>query len=575
MFQRCAVLSAFSLCLLAGSIQAANKADVLIQPVSSRFPLISVDVNVRDAKSGAPISDLLPADFVVMEDLKPSDVLSVESVAPTSADTRGVDFVFVFDDTGSMAEEIDGLIQRTLEFANIVQASGFDYRFALVSFGDELNSKVDFTTSADDFKRSVAALSADGGGDEPENALDALHYAATEFSHDPERRKVFILITDAPFHSADNVTARTANDVLADLDKLDAVLYVVGPNLDEYRWLADSRAGSFYDKDSGQFKRVIEQIAGGSASNYRLTLRSSRPDFDNTWRALDVEVKGTAEGRGGSQYQAPSWVTASSRADAGRGIDSRFAPHNLVDGNPASSWAEGITGSGVGEWAALNFSAPVKIDRFALSLPQGSSVQKVGVLINDDAKRFYALEVGKSRQVFTLPEAIEVSRFKVVLEAADAGENGLAEIELFSGDKLIEPIARAHDILRTAKLALEQNGQGEKLYHEKKYDDAVFYYREALKNDPTYAQAYSNLGLAFQRQNKLADAIWANRQAIAFARGSSRSTVLASSYYNIARIFEAQHQYEQALQNFIWAKSNKENKVYDTAITRMRKRLGR
>lgn len=96
-----------------------------------------------------------------------------------------------------------------------------------------------------------------------------------------------------------------------------------------------------------------------------------------------------------------------------------------------------------------------------------------------------------------------------------------------------------------------------------------------MKNDPTYAQAYSNLGLAFQRQNKLADAIWANRQAIAFARGSSRSTVLASSYYNIARIFEAQHQYEQALQNFIWAKSNKENKVYDTAITRMRERLGR
>lgn len=144
--------------------------------LSSRFPLISVDVNVRDAKSGAPISGLLPADFVVMEDLKPSDVLSVESVAPISADTRGVDFVFVFvfDDTGSMAEEIDGLIQRTLEFANIVQASGFDYRFALVSFGDELNSKVDFTTSADDFKRSVTALSADGGGDEPENALDAL-----------------------------------------------------------------------------------------------------------------------------------------------------------------------------------------------------------------------------------------------------------------------------------------------------------------------------------------------------------------------------------------------------------------
>ena len=465
--------------------------------------------------------------------------------------------------------------QRTLEFASIVQASGFDYRFALVSFGDALNSRVDFTRSAEAFKQSVAALQADGGGDEPENALDALRYAATSFSHDAGRRKIFVLITDAPFHSANGVTSLTANDVLQDLAKLDAVLNVVGPNLDEYRWMADSRSGSFYDKDSGQFKRIIEQIAGGSASNYRLTLRTSRPDFDNTWRALQVEVMGVAEGRGVSQYQAPSWVAASSRADAGRGIDSRFAPHNLVDGNPASAWAEGLSGSGVGEWAALNFTTPMRVDSFALTLPEGSSLQQVGVLINDDAKRFYDLDAGKRRQVFQLPEAVEVSRFQVVLEAAGAGANGLAEIELYSGDELLAPSARAHDIRRRAKLALEQNRQGEQLYHAKKYDDAVFYYREALKNDPTYAQAYSNLGLAFQRQNKLADAVWANRQAIALARGASRATVLASSYYNIARIFEAQHQYEQALQNFIWAKSNKENKVYDNAIARMHERLGR
>ncbi|MGQ7956335.1 VWA domain-containing protein [Pseudomonas sp. SP16.1] len=575
MFQRSAIASAFTLCLLASDVQAANKAEILIQPVASRFPLISVDVNVRDARTGVPIAGLSAANFGVSEDLKASELLSVESVAPGSTDKRGVDFVFVFDDTGSMSEEIDGLIQRTLEFASIVQASGFDYRFALVSFGDALNSRVDFTRSAEAFKQSVAALQADGGGDEPENALDALRYAATSFSHDAGRRKIFVLITDAPFHSANGVTSLTANDVLQDLAKLDAVLNVVGPNLDEYRWMADSRSGSFYDKDSGQFKRIIEQIAGGSASNYRLTLRTSRPDFDNTWRALQVEVMGVAEGRGVSQYQAPSWVAASSRADAGRGIDSRFAPHNLVDGNPASAWAEGLSGSGVGEWAALNFTTPMRVDSFALTLPEGSSLQQVGVLINDDAKRFYDLDAGKRRQVFQLPEAVEVSRFQVVLEAAGAGANGLAEIELYSGDELLAPIARAHDIRRTAKLALEQNRQGEQLYHAKNYDDAVFYYREALKNDPTYAQAYSNLGLAFQRQNKLADAVWANRQAIALARGDSRATVLASSYYNIARIFEAQHQYEQALQNFIWAKSNKENKVYDNAIARMHERLGR
>lgn len=561
--------------LAAGVAQAGDAANVLIQPIASHFPTIVVDVNVRDAKTGAPIKGLTRENFSVTEDLRDASIIGIESLHPDSADPRGVDFVFVFDDTGSMAEEIDGLIQRTLEFANIVQSSGVDYRFALISFGDELRHKVDFTKSASDFKAAVAALRAQGGGDEPENALEALRYGATSLSHDPARRKVFILITDASFHSADSVTPLTTQDALADLKKLGAVLNVVGPNLDQYRWMADSLAGSFYDKDSGQFKRIIEQIAGGSSSNYRLTLTTSRPDYDNTWRALEVRLKGASEGSGVSQYQAPSWVTASSRVDGFSGINSRLAPHNVIDGNPATAWAEGVSGAGIGEWVALNFATPQNVDRFALTLPAGSTTRRVSVLINDEDKRFYELKPGQKAQSFALEAPTRVSRFKVMLEDADSGDNGLAEIELFNNNALIEPIAKAHDIQRTAKLAQEQNRQGEGLYHAKKYDDAEFYYKEALKNDPTYAQAFSNLGLSYQRQDKLADAIWANRQAIALARGNTRNTVLASSHYNIARIFEAQNKFEQALQNFLWAKNYKSNPVYDQSIARMNEKLGR
>lgn len=561
--------------LVAGLAQARDGAELLIQPVASQFPTIVVDVNVRDAKSGTPIGGLSAANFIATEDLRNATVTGIESLHPDAADTRGVDFVFVFDDTGSMADEIDGLIQRTLEFANIVQTSGFDYRFALISFGDELRHKVDFTTSANDFKGAVAALRAEGGGDEPENALEALRYAATELSHDAKRRKVFVLITDASFHSADKVTPLTTQDALADLHKLGAVLNIVGPNLDQYRWMADNLAGSFYDKDSGQFKRIIEQIAGGSASNYRLTLTSSRPDYDNTWRALEISLQGGYAGSGVAQYQASSWVSASSRVDGLSGIDSRFAPHNVIDGNPATVWAEGVSGAGIGEWVALNFATAQRVDRFALTLPADSSVRRVGVLINGEDKRYYDLEPGSQAQSFALEAPLQVSRFQVMLEGAADSDNGLAEIELFNGDKLVEPIARAHDIRRTAKLAQEQNRQGETHYHAKKYDDAVFYYKEALKNDPTYAQAYSNLGLAHQRQNQLADAIWANRQAIALARGTTRNTVLASSHYNIARIFETQNKFEQALQNFLWAQNFKANPVYDKAIARMHEKLGR
>lgn len=563
-----------ALALLVATTAHAVSTEILIQPVATHFPSVVVDVNVRDAATSKPVQGLKAEDFVVTEDIKSTPIVGFEQLH-SGADKRGVDFVFAFDDTGSMAEEIEGLIQRTLEFANIVQSSGFDYRFALVSFGDELRTKMDFTASAEEFKEAVSSLKANGGDDEPENALEALRYGVTSLSHMPARRKVFILITDASFHSADSVTPLTIQNVLSDLEKLGAVLNVVGPNLDQYRWMTDARAGSFYDKDSGQFKRIIELIAGGSASNYRLTLDSSRPDYDNTWRALEVSIKGAHIGSGVSQYQAPSWVTASSRLDGFSGIDSRFAPHNVIDGNPVTAWAEGVSGAGTGEWVTLNFNAPQTVDCFTLTLPAGVGPKRVSVLINDESKRFYELKQTGEAQSYKLESPIAVSRFQVMLEEANTSDSGLAEIELFNRGELIEPIAKAHDVRRTAKLAQELNGKGEALYHSKKYEDAVFYYQEALKNDPAYAQAYSNLGLTYQRQNKFADAIWANRQAIALARGATRETVLASSHYNIARIFETQSKFEQALQNFLWAKNYKANPVYDKAILRMNEKLGR
>lgn len=123
-------------------------------------------------------------------------------------------------------------------------------------------------------------------------------------------------------------------------------------------------------------------------------------------------------------------------------------------------------------------------------------------------------------------------------------------------------------------LADKLNKQGEKEYHAQHYDEAVALYLDAINNDPSHSQAYSNLGLAYLRMGKNAEALWANRHSIALASGSSKNTVQAGSYYNIGKIYEAKGEWQKALDSYATAKSLKRNPVYDSAIAKMKVKLG-
>ncbi|WP_118973384.1 tetratricopeptide repeat protein [Taibaiella koreensis] len=114
------------------------------------------------------------------------------------------------------------------------------------------------------------------------------------------------------------------------------------------------------------------------------------------------------------------------------------------------------------------------------------------------------------------------------------------------------------------------NANGEAAYHSRNYESAVSYYTAAIQEDPAYGQAYGNLGLAYKKMGRNAEAIWANRKAIALASGPTANTVKAGSYYNIGRIYEERGKYADALRQYQLAKAAKENPVYDTAISRMR-----
>lgn len=121
--------------------------------------------------------------------------------------------------------------------------------------------------------------------------------------------------------------------------------------------------------------------------------------------------------------------------------------------------------------------------------------------------------------------------------------------------------------------SLNINRKGEQEYHAGNLENAVFLYQNAIELNPNNGQAYSNLGLAFQKLDKEAEALWANRKAIDLASGTTAATVRASSYFNIAKIYEKKGQWDDALQNYKSALQNKQHSAYDKGIARMKEKL--
>jgi uncharacterized protein YfaP (DUF2135 family) len=113
------------------------------------------------------------------------------------------------------------------------------------------------------------------------------------------------------------------------------------------------------------------------------------------------------------------------------------------------------------------------------------------------------------------------------------------------------------------------NKKGEDEYHAGDLESAILLYQDAIEMNPRDGQIYSNLGLAFQKLNREAEALWANRKAIEFANGEKANIIKASSFYNIAKIYEKKQKWDQALENYKLAKQNNSNPAYDKGIVRV------
>jgi hypothetical protein len=316
----------FTLLILFGFAVRVTSADASLKITTGNPGLehfdtdggVQLDFGLTD-QNGNPVGNLRPDNVKVFEDGKEAKILDFRGVGQG----RPVDIVFVLDVTESMQPYIDAVKQNVIAFAQDLQSNSRDYRLGLVTFEDYVVSSYpdcncayrnSFTSDVKQFTDWVGTLHAGGGGDIPEDQLDALAYAA-KFPFRPEAEGIIIIVTDAPPHHDGDGSADSAHDQafwdhhtrgqqvtdltgtkVADLMKKNGLtLYGVVPPpfiAPEYQEIVDATHGRSYNiiTEEGRFASLVREIGHSIATEYSLTYRTPRPIEDGTNRSVQLKI---------------------------------------------------------------------------------------------------------------------------------------------------------------------------------------------------------------------------------------------------------------------------------------------
>ncbi|WP_174870778.1 YfaP family protein [Pectobacterium polaris] len=215
-------------------------------------------------------------------------------------------------------------------------------------------------------------------------------------------------------------------------------------------------------------------------------------------------------------------------------------------------------------YAVHDYSNGDKANSLALS----ASSAKVFVYVGSSQVRSYSVPLNKTGNIWTVFRLNPNGDFEDINAVGEADFSKVKDSDVLP--MVLNPAQTIVSVTGNAALAKNLNRDGEAAYGRGELEQATTLFLAAIDQDSAFGQAYSNLGLTYQKRGNIAEAIWANRKAIALANGSNAATTRASSYYNIAKIYENAGQFSDALQHYELARSEKSNTVYDKAIERMK-----
>lgn len=262
---------------------------------TGQHPAVDLYVDVLNEQGQYPITALQPHHVRLFENGG-----RIEDFACGRDDRNNVDavdLVFVLDVTGSMANEISAVRDNITAFASDLENRGINYRLGMVTFRDEVAEQYPFTDDVAQFREYVAAQQAIGGGDGPENSLDAL-YDAADYPFRNTAQRIAIWITDNKYHERDYVTSLHRSEVLALLLMNAVTVHCIGATAYKscYDPLLEPTGGQFFSIN-GNFLDIMLQIAQFNGST-TYKIRYVTPNPSAASREITVQVH--YAGKGGS-----------------------------------------------------------------------------------------------------------------------------------------------------------------------------------------------------------------------------------------------------------------------------------
>jgi hypothetical protein len=203
--------------------------------------------------------------------------------APPTAAPVQLDVEFVVDATGSMGDEIAQLKASLADIAARVQSlpAKPDVKFALTIYRDRVDPFLtrtwNFSSDLTAFQHQIAGVSADGGGDYPEDVQQGVYDGLSKPNwRGPGTVKLMFLIGDAPPHldyANDPDYTTTAGQAAKEGVKVETLAASGLDDQGEYVWrqLAEMTLGEFmfltYGPDGGPGNLTTHHVSGYTPMN--------------------------------------------------------------------------------------------------------------------------------------------------------------------------------------------------------------------------------------------------------------------------------------------------------------------
>ena len=182
-----------------------------------------------------------------------------DDIAETS-EGGPIDVIFVIDASGSMGDNIYGVVGHLSDMIDVYIASDLDYSLGLTTFNaNQVNNiKIhQLTKDLPEYKQMIRKIQPKGD----ENALDAIEKTVYNLEFRATSKKHLILVTDEPFTSIEGNTVRSAIDICREFG---IYVNVLGLALDDHRKIA-------IDTD-GKWHAIPEKLNRRPMSNRNTTL---------------------------------------------------------------------------------------------------------------------------------------------------------------------------------------------------------------------------------------------------------------------------------------------------------------